>query len=222
MTRPPAVAVMAKVPGEVPVKSRLHAALTPERATALYRCFLLDRLDALAAVAGVCPVVAFTPAHARAEMAALAPPRVPLLAQEGDDLSARLSHVFERLFDGGHAAVIALDSDSPTLPMAYVTQAADALTLAKADVVIGPTDDGGYYLIGVGRRQPALFDGIPWSTSATRAATEARARDLGLSVLLLPRWFDVDTPEDLQRLRADLAGHATAPRTAGFLGTLAC
>jgi len=106
--------------------------------------------------------------------------------------------------------------------MAYVTQAADALTLAKADVVIGPTDDGGYYLIGVGRRQPALFDGIPWSTSATRAATEARARDLGLSVLLLPRWFDVDTPEDLQRLRADLAGHATAPRTAGFLGTLAC
>jgi hypothetical protein len=71
------------------------------------------------------------------------------------------------------------------------------------------------------RRQPKLFDGIPWSTSETRAATLARARDLGLSVLLLPRWFDVDTPEDLRRLCADPAARDTAPRTAAFLATLA-
>jgi rSAM/selenodomain-associated transferase 1 len=218
VTRPPAVAVMAKVPGATPVKSRLHPALGSSRATELYRRFLLDRLAALGTIPGVHPVIAFTPAHARAEMAALAGPDVPLLAQEGDDLGERLIHVFDRLFADGHPAVIATDSDSPSLPMAYVVQAAHAL--GEADVVIGPTDDGGYYLIGLGRRQPRLFDGIPWSTSETRAATVARAHDLGLSVRLLPRWFDVDTPEDLRRLRAERCD--TAPRTAEFLRTLAC
>ncbi|HTO11273.1 MAG TPA: TIGR04282 family arsenosugar biosynthesis glycosyltransferase [Candidatus Binatia bacterium] len=222
MRRPPAVAVMARVPGAAPVKSRLHAALTPARATDLYRCFLLDRLEALAALDVVRPVVAFTPAHARAAMAALVPPPVPLLAQEGEDLSARLTGVFARLFDDGHVAAIALDSDSPTLPMAYVSEAARVLLAEQADVVIGPADDGGYYLIGVRRRQPGLFDGIPWSTSETRAATLARARDLGLGVRLLPPWFDVDTPDDLRRLRAGVAGCDTAPRTAAFLRTLAC
>ena len=220
MTRPPAVAVMAKVPGATPVKSRLHAALGASRATELYRRFLLDRLAALRTIPGVHPVIAFTPPHARAEMAALAGPGVALLAQEGDDLGERLTHVFDRLFGDGHEAVIATDSDSPTLPMAYVAQGAEALVLGKADIVIGPTDDGGYYLIGLGRRQPDLFHRIPWSTSETRDATVARARELGLSVLLLPQWFDVDTPEDLRRLRAERCD--TAPRTAEFLRTLAC
>jgi rSAM/selenodomain-associated transferase 1 len=212
---------MARVPGAAPVKSRLHAALTADRATELYRCFLLDRLDALDAERAICPVVAFTPTHARAEMAALVASRFPLLAQEGDGLGERLTHVFDRLLHDGHAAAIALDSDSPTLPTAYVRQAADVLTRAQADVVLGPTDDGGYYLIGVSRRHPTLFAGVPWSTSETCAATLARARDLGLSARLLPRWFDVDTPEDLSRLRADLAGCDTAPRTAAFMRTLA-
>ena len=133
----------------------------------------------------------------------------------------RLTGVFDDLFEDGHIAVVAIDSDSPTLPMAYVAQAAAVLAHGSADVVIGPSDDGGYYLVGLDRRQPKLFDGIPWSTSETRAATLARARDLGLSALLLPRWFDVDTPEDLRRLCADLAGRDTAPRTAAFLATLA-
>ncbi len=220
MSRPPAVAVMAKVPGAAPVKSRLHGALGASRATQLYRCFLLDRLHALSALSAVCPVVAFTPPHARDEMAALVPPAIPLLAQEGEDLSARLTHVFDRLFADGHAAVVATDSDSPTLPMAYVAQAAQVLARGAADVVIGPTDDGGYYLVGLRRRQPGFFDGIPWSTRGTRAATLARARELGLTVHLLPGWFDVDTPDDLRRLRA--AGCHGAPRTAEFLGTLAC
>jgi len=222
VTRPPAVAVMAKVPGAAPVKSRLHAALGPERATELYRCFLLDRLDGLAALPSVIRrVVAFSPPEAADQMAALAPPGVDRLAQRGDDLAARLTGVFDDLFEEGHIAVVAMDSDSPTLPMAYVAQAADVLAHGRADVVIGPSDDGGYYLVGLDRRCPKLFDGIPWSTSEARAATLARARDLGLSALLLPRWFDVDTPEDLRRLCADPAGRDRAPRTAAFLATLA-
>jgi uncharacterized protein len=155
----PAVAVMAKVPGAAPVKSRLHAALTAVRATDLYRCFLLDRLDALAAVPDITRVVAFTPPEARVQMAALAPPGFRLVAQEGSGLSERLPRLFDRLLADGHPAVLAMDSDSPTLPMAYVTEAARALLVDEADLVVGPSDDGGYYLIGLRAPRPELVVG---------------------------------------------------------------
>jgi hypothetical protein len=216
----PAVAVMAKVPGAAAVKSRLHAALTEARATELYRCFLLDRLDALVAVPGIAPVVAFTPPEARARMAALAPLGVRLLAQEGDDLTERLTRLFDRLLGEGHPAALALDSDSPTLPMAYVAAAARALAGGEADVVIGPSDDGGYYLIGVREPRPILFEDVPWSTADVLAVTLERAR--GLRVRVLPPWFDVDTEADLHRLRDELAAGGAGPvRTAAFVRELA-
>ncbi len=218
----PAVAVMAKVPGAAPVKSRLHAALTEARATELYRCFLLDRLDALVAVPGIAPVVAFTPPEARTRMATLAPPGVRLLAQEGDDLTERLTRLFDRLLGEGHPAALAMDSDSPTLPMAYVAAAARALADGEADVVIGPSDDGGYYLIGVREPRPTLFEDVPWSTADVLATTLARARGLGLRARLLPPWFDVDTEADLHRLCDELAAGGAGPaRTAAFVRELA-
>ena len=220
--RPPAVAVMARVPGAGPVKSRLHDALTPAQATSLYRCFLLDRLDALADVPGIAPVVAFTPAGAGAVMAALAPAGFRLLPQEGDDLSTRLARLMERLLGEGHPAVLAMDSDSPTLPMAYVVEAVRALASAEVDVVVGPSEDGGYYLIGVRAAQPALFEAMPWSTPSVLAETLARARSLDLAVRRLPPWFDVDTPADLRRLRAELPAAGGPRRTVAFLRELAC
>jgi rSAM/selenodomain-associated transferase 1 len=217
---PPAVAVMAKVPGATPVKSRLHAALTPEQATELYRCFLLDRLEGLGALPGIAHVVAFTPPEAEAAMAALAPPVYRLVPQEGDGLGERLTHLFARLLGEGHGGVVALDSDSPTLPMAYVADAALTLAAGDADVVLGPSDDGGYYLIGLRVACPPLFDGVPWSTPRTRAATLDRCHALGLSVRLLPPWFDVDTADDLARLRAGLGAAGAPPRTAAFVRTI--
>jgi rSAM/selenodomain-associated transferase 1 len=220
--RPPAVAVMARVPGAGPVKSRLHGPLTPEQATALYRCFLLDRLDALAALPGIAPVVAFTPPGARAQMAALATVGIRLVAQEGEGLTERLTRLFARLLDEGHAAAVAMDSDSPTLPMAWVGEAARALAAAEADVVVGPSEDGGYYLIGLRAPHPELFEAMPWSTPAVLATTLERARGLGLAVSLLPAWFDVDTAADLDRLRAELATAGGGPaRTAAFVRDLA-
>lgn len=211
---------MARVPGAEPVKSRLHRVLTEACATELYRCFLLDRLDGLAALPGVAPVVAYTPAWAGAQMAALAPSCVRLLAQEGRDLTERLTRLFERLLGEGHDAALAMDSDSPTLPMAYVGDAAQVLTRDEADVVIGPSADGGYYLIGLRRPAPALFEQMPWSTPDVRAITVSRARALGLRVRLLPSWFDVDTPEDLARLRDELVATGPGPaRTAALLRT---
>lgn len=216
----PAVAVMAKVPGALPVKSRLHGALTAERATALYRCFLLDRLDALARVPGIAPVIAFAPAHAAAAMAALAP-GFHLVAQRDGDLGERLTALLDGLLAAGHPGAIAMDSDSPTLPMDYVARAAAMLAGGAADLVLGPCDDGGYYLVGVRVPRPALFEGIPWSTDGVLAATLARARGLGLRVSVLPAWFDVDTEGDLRRLHTEMrAGEGAPPRTFAFVDAL--
>jgi rSAM/selenodomain-associated transferase 1 len=217
----PAVAVMAKVPGAVPVKSRLHSALTAERATALYRCFLLDRLDALARVPGIAPVVAFAPAHAAAGMAALAPAGFHLVPQHDGDLGERLTALLDGLLAAGHPGAIAMDSDSPTLPMAYVTRAVEMLAAGAADVVLGPCDDGGYYLVGIRVPRPALFDGIPWSTDAVLATTLERARSLGARVAVLPAWFDVDTEGDLRRLHTEMRSADGAPaRTFAFVEAL--
>lgn len=219
--RPPAVAVMAKVPGMVPVKSRLHASLDADRATDLYRCFLLDRLDAVAALPGVIPVVAFTPVDAEPVMRGLAPDGVRLLHQRGRDLGERLANLLEDLLAAGHAAAIAIDSDSPTLPMPYLVDAARRLAGGRADVVLGPCDDGGYYLVGVRSPRSALFQGIPWSTSAVLSSTLAKAHALGLRVDLLPTWFDVDTEADLRRLHAEMkAAGGGPPRTFAFVAGL--
>jgi glycosyltransferase A (GT-A) superfamily protein (DUF2064 family) len=124
---------MARVPGAV--KSRLHAALTPDRATELYCCFRLDRLDALTTLPGVARVVAFTPPEAEPAMAALAPAGFRLLAQEGEDLSEWLIRLFARLLREGHPAALAMDNDSPALPLAYVGEAVRLLTGDVADLM---------------------------------------------------------------------------------------
>ena len=209
---PPAVAVMAKVPGIGAVKSRLHAALTADRATELYRCFLLDRLDAVAELDGVTPIVAFTPDEAEQVMRELAPARLQLVAQRGADLGERLSALLTGLLERGHVGAIAIDSDSPTLPMEYVAEAAHALADGRCDLVLGPCEDGGYYLVGLKSSQPSLFEGIPWSTDAVFAMTLDKARVRGLAVHVLPRWFDVDTEADLQRLYADMTARNDGPR----------
>jgi uncharacterized protein len=217
----PAVAVMAKMPGAIPVKSRLHAALGSDVATELYRCFLLDRLNEVAELSGVTPVLAFTPAEARQTAAALAPSVFQLVAQSGDGLGARLVTLFAGLLGKGHRGAVVMDSDSPTLPMGYVCEALTALEAESTDVVLGPSDDGGYYLVGLRAPAPSLFEGIPWSTERVLTATRDASQALGLRVHLLPAWFDVDTEADLSRLRRSLeGGHGRPSRTRAFLRNL--
>jgi uncharacterized protein len=103
-----------------------------------------------------------------------------------------------------------------------VATAARALADGEADVVIGPSDDGGYYLIGLREPRAVLFEDVPWSTAEVLAVTLARAHGFGLRVHLLPAWFDVDTEADLHRLRDELAAGGAGPtRTAAFVRELA-
>jgi rSAM/selenodomain-associated transferase 1 len=210
---------MAKVPAAGRVKTRLCPPLTPEQAARLARCFLQDRLEQLGGVAGATPIVAFTPPELEAELRSLLPGAVRLVAQAGVDLGARLDRVLTDLLAESGAGAIAIDADSPTLPTDYLRQACARLSDATADVVLGPCEDGGYYLIGLRRPAPALFHEMPWSTAAVLDETVARTRQLGLRLALLPPWFDVDRGEDLGRLResVDVAGAYRASRSLEFL-----
>ena len=200
---PVAVAIMAKAPRPGEVKTRLCPPLRPADAAVLYRCFLLDKIAAVGSLAHAQPAVAYTPADARPEFEALAP-GFALVAQEGPELGARLHATLAGLLAAGHPGAIAVDSDTPTLPRELLQQAVDCLAAAASDVVVGPTEDGGYYLIGVRAAHRELFDDVPWSTPAVLDVTLRRAAAAGLRVTCLPSWFDVDTPEDLERLRAAL------------------
>jgi len=213
---------MAKAPGLTVVKSRLHPALGAEMATRLYECFLRDRIDALSTVEGIDRAIAFTPLEARDMIADLAPFGFKLLPQRGADLGARLANLLAELLAAGHPGAIAIDSDSPTLPMSYVAEAAMVLAAREADTVVGPCDDGGYYLIGVRQAHPELFETMPWSTERVLPLTLERARHLGLRTHVLPPWFDVDTEADLIRLQAELAKQQTGPlRTIALMRELA-
>jgi len=220
MRASPAVAVMAKAPGFAPVKSRLQPPLSGGEAEALATAFLLDRLDGVTSLSGVSAVLAFAPAEAEAALRALVPAGVRLLAQRGDGLGDRLAHLFEDLL-GEHPVTLALDTDSPTLPMTWVADGLATLAGGGADVVLGPSEDGGYWAIGLRAPCPALFADVPWSTERVLDTTLARADACGLRVRLLPRWFDVDTKADLRRLCDEFAMSGGPRRTRALVPTLA-
>ena len=190
------------------MKTRLCPPLLATEAAALYRCFPLDKIAAVRALVDARPVIAYTPDDARAEFNGLAP-GFSLVAQHGPDLGARL-HATLAYPRRGHAGAIAVDSDTPTLPGEFLQQAVHCLSGPGPDVVLGPTEDGGYYLIGLRLAHRELFDAVPWSSSEVLEVTLRRAAAAGLRAACLPPWFDVDTPDDLERLRTMLDADSTA------------
>lgn len=209
--------IVAKQPAAGKVKTRLCPPLDAETAAALYAGFLGDGLDIMRRVPGVRRTVAYLPNDAGSYFADLAPD-MESVPQRGADLGERLDDLLTRALDAGARQAVVMSSDSPTLPAPYVIQAFAELD-AGVDVVLGPCDDGGYYLIGLTRPQPRLLREVRMSTSTVLADTLTLAETLGLRAALLPPWYDVDTADDLLRLRAELAEAlaTTAPRTRSLL-----
>jgi rSAM/selenodomain-associated transferase 1 len=211
-----ALVILAKQPLPGVVKTRLGATIGFERAAALYRAFLDDlrrRFEAAARTDGYTLVWACAPDTA--SLAPLLGLGAGLIAQRGEDLAERLYHVCVDLRASGYHRAVILGSDSPHLPAVAVTCAFDSLR--RRDAVLGPAEDGGYYLVGVHLRPqpPDLFRGIRMSTPTVLQETRARARALGCSIGLLEPHFDVDEERDLDRLAAALrAGTFLAPATA--------
>jgi uncharacterized protein len=199
--------VVAKRPKPGATKTRLSPPLSPEQASSLYECFLLDTLDLIRKIPGVQPVIAYLPERARDYFAGLAPD-FNLLPQSGCNLGERLDHALIHYLNEGYRNVAIMDSDSPTLPASCLS-AAFAMLDGGSDVVIGPCDDGGYYLIGMKKPQPKLLREVHMSTPQVTADTLALAADEDLQVGLLPTWYDVDNHHSLQRLYAELCHSPT-------------
>jgi rSAM/selenodomain-associated transferase 1 len=214
-----ALIVMAKKPTIGTTKTRLCPPLTREEAVSLYRCFLLDTLKLMTRVDGVQPIIAYLPVDAEPFFKRLAPPGFEFIRQIGADLAERLDYVLTHCLQKGYRQVVAVDSDSPTLPVAHLKQAFRALEDPTMDVVLGPCDDGGYYLIGMKSPHPTLFRGIVMSTSTVAAETLERARSNDLRSACLPNWYDVDTAEDLERVIGELRSQPQHParHTRAFL-----
>lgn len=196
----------ARSPALGEVKTRLLPACTPAEALALHRAMTDDSIERLGlACAGL---ASFFVAWSGHPAAAPLPSGAVVERQARGDLGARMAQTVRRRTDEGFGAVALVGSDTPHLPTARLREAFAALD--SADAVAGPADDGGYYLLAVRAPHPALFAGIPWGTSAVLEATRERARQAGLSLRELAPWYDVDTPRDLERLRADLADRRRA------------
>ena len=222
MTKRLALAVMAKRPQAGEVKTRLCPPLTPEKAARLAHCFLLDKLEQIRRIPGVARFVAFSPPDAEDFFRTQIGEAFSLLPQRGADLGERLADVADRLLGAGFSATMIIGTDSPTLPDTVLHEAHEVLGSDRADLVLGPAKDGGYYLIGLRRPSRSLFHEIAWSTDTVLSQTVARAGKGGLRTHLLPAWYDVDVEPDLRRLVRDLADDRTpAPRTRAYLLGLA-
>lgn len=197
-----ALIVVAKQPAPGQTKTRLSPPLAPEQASELYECFLKDTLDAMRRVDDVQRVIAYLPEDALDYFHRLASD-FELVPQLGHDLGSRLDHALTSYLSLGYERVVIMDSDSPTLPSAYLSQAFDALANG-ADVTLGPCDDGGYYLIGLKKPAPRLLLEVKMSTPTVAADTIALAEGQGLRVSLLPTWYDVDNAVSLTRLMKEL------------------
>ena len=236
-----ALAVMTKAPQAGRVKTRLVPPLTPEEAAELNRCFLRDTAAAISsacrrsrgddahashseAATAACGIAVYTPIGAESAYNDILPADYRLLTQRGDKFGERLYFAVEDLFKCGFAAVCLIDSDSPTVPAGNFAEAVGLLSASEDRVVLGPSDDGGYYLIGVKKPHRHLFEEIEWSTERVLIQTSQRATEMGLGVKLLPIGYDVDDYAGLRRLCHELLGESrdvsVAPNTGRFLADL--
>jgi uncharacterized protein len=207
--------IMAKAPRPGAVKTRLTTSLSAEAVTGFYCCLLEDTL-ALARSLGDMEVAMMCPVTDVNELAQLAGGKASIVAQKGEGLAAGLTSVFAHFADDHRRRTIAFNSDSPHLPASVLESAFEQL--ATRDVVVGPTYDGGYYLVGAKAAYPTLFDGDGMGTSSALERLLSRARALELSVSFADPFYDIDVADDLTRLAEELRlAPARAPRTAAWL-----
>jgi len=189
--------IFTKEPRPGHVKTRLSPPLSSEGAAQLYHNFLIDILEEMGRVQGVRLALAFSPPEAQDFFQALAPPGMDIFPQEGSDLGERMAQACAWGFKAGYSPVLLRGSDTPDLPATMVSEAREVLAAGHSQVVLGPATDGGYYLVGLTKPQPHLFQGPLWSSGTVLESTLKVARQQNLTVHLLPTWPDIDNFADL-------------------------
>ncbi len=216
MTR--ALLVFAKVPRPGQVKTRLTPLLSPAEAARVYTAFLRDALRQYARLDAAVRLYIAPP---RPENGLVGMPSdVSVHEQEGEGLGARMQNALAESFDAGHDRLAVVGTDHPTLPSAFVEKGFDALAEEPA-LCIGPSADGGFYLLGMNAPFPSLFDGMRYSHDRVFADTLTRAKSTSAAVTVLPEWYDVDTPAALRRMLRDLEQSSLeAPNTRRIVAML--
>ncbi|HEX2932405.1 MAG TPA: TIGR04282 family arsenosugar biosynthesis glycosyltransferase [Candidatus Binatia bacterium] len=199
-TRVNALAVMTKAPIPGSVKTRMVPPLTYEQAAELCRALLLDQLEHLSALVDIDLYVAFSPQEAEPLIKSVLPAGYKSFPQLGEDLGARMNRVFDELWRRGHGHAAIIGSDVAAPPLNFFYDMFKQLSSPVRKVVLGPSQDGGYYLVGMNRPTPEIFSDMTWSHDQVLAQTTDRLTSLGVDFAFLPQWFDLDTLEDLRRL----------------------
>jgi rSAM/selenodomain-associated transferase 1 len=197
-----AIVVVAKAPQVGKVKTRLCPPLNYEQAAALYTGFLLDTIEIALRVADCDVKVVCPSAQDALELQQILPASVGYVVQQTPGLTTALTQAIEECLSLGYQKVFCISSDNPTLPTRYLETAVSALD--TSDLVFGPTEDGGYYLIGASASCPYLFEGMIWSTETVLAETLERAFSHRASFQLMPGWYDLDTGQELARFIREL------------------
>lgn len=189
--------IMTKEPVSGKVKTRLTPPLTQNEAANLYRCFLQDRFLEVDGLEAVDIAIAYAPITAGKYFLNTCREKHTLFAQRGTNLGEKLSWIFKEKLSEGYTAVSVTGCDFPDLPNRFVRASFDLLMSEQADIVFGPSFDGGYYLVAMKKLHPEVFVDIPWSTEHVLSQSLERAAQLKLHVELLPPWNDLDRFEDL-------------------------
>lgn len=220
-----ALVLMAKAPREGEVKTRLLGALGSDDVRRLYVAFLNDTFalmeDLREEREGLTLALCYTPEGEEEAFEEVEREGSLMIPQRGENLGERLTNCFADLFALGFESVVVIGADSPTLPGEYVFDAFECFE-SDDDVVVGPAEDGGYYLVGMRKIHVRIFEDIPWGAAGVMEATMDRAREAELNLVLLPEWRDVDAPEDFERLKRELEESKGAAKfTRRFLKELA-
>jgi rSAM/selenodomain-associated transferase 1 len=225
-----AMGIMIKTPRNGFSKTRLCPPFSLEEAAGISSCFLKDISSSIEALARQDPfavgVAIYTPVGSEDQLGELLPRGFKIIAQQETDFGKRLVGATEDLFSAGFAAVCLINSDSPTLPLEYLQELATALKSGDDRMVIGPSSDGGYYALGLRRPHRRLFEDITWNADQVCSQTIERSEEVGLPVVKLPVWYDVDDQAMLNRLLSELSPEraieaaptgSSAPNTKDFL-----
>lgn len=212
-----AIIIMAKVPRAGNVKTRLQPFLSAEQCISLSEAFLEDAIEKAKKSTDIL-IIAFSPAEEREYFDRFSDENLILIEQNGADLGEKMFNAFEFAFQKNLDSVVMIGTDSPTFPGDYLKQAFEFLH--TSDAVLGKTEDGGFYLIGLRKLDEFIFNNVEWSSPQTFHQTVQNLEKLQFSLQELPLWYDIDEPQDLEKLRKDKLLQKSSPRSAKWLQNL--
>jgi len=209
---------MTKVPVAGKVKTRLQPYFSVDQSATLAECFLRDTVGKAKSIKNNL-IIAYSPIEELDVLRGILPEQKTFIEQKGANLGVRMFHAFEFAFTRNPGSVVMIGTDSPTLPAEFIARSFE--NLSESDAVLGKTTDGGFYLIGLRILRKEIFENVEWSSPRTFGQTRLNIEMLNLKLSLLPDWYDVDTPDDLKKLKKDLTKNpAAAPVTFEFMKNL--